>query len=728
MPSSRVEGNSSARQRLNSFMLICLLLSACNSTAQHPSTDESPRDLLVTQFAAELQRLGVDPSKVVASAPAAGSEVFDLQATSGSGITLVWTERLRGDYDQNGVTNVSDLTPLGGNLGRQVVYAAAEDHGGQKSWPAGDPHDAGGAASGEAPESGSGAENWRLARVDGDSNGLINIGDLTPLGGSLGQQLSGYLIYRKDPGESDWTKLPNQNDAEAPVTIGRPATELQRPVRYVFTDPGGSRQTLYRIAPFDTSTNGEGPSSVVVSAENGVVGTAPTAVLVADVTQGSAPLTVTFDSADSFDEDGSIVLYELDFEGDGQFDITQASPITITHIFDEQGQYFARLRVSDDMGLTGIVTVNLQAAQAPEASLTASVSGGEVPLEVSFDASGSVDPGNDTLLYRWDIDGSGDFAIDTGVEPHLTTVLEGTGTWVVAVRVQNLVGLTDDATISLELRDQYDEQEPNASSQQASSLGLIGLGDGVSGYRASLGNPGFDGGTTDWFSFEASGGQLIGIGATYSSLIDTIQMRLLDSQGRFVAEGELQPNATVLPLHMVKSGKYYLRAIRTNPGLGTGIDYLLNLQPTPLPLDEIEPNNSLDQRQLIQVAGQTLGVLPAGIPLVLYGHLGAGDPEDWWSVLAPDQLIQHRLRVTLTFAHSDSDLDIYAWNCLPSQQDPAFGVFHASTSVDDDEDMDLRLVPLPDYVPEFQECRLQITSFNSQDAYYSLSLQLQPDV
>jgi hypothetical protein len=178
----------------------------------------------------------------------------------------------------------------------------------------------------------------------------------------------------------------------------------------------------------------------------------------------------------------------------------------------------------------------------------------------------------------------------------------------------------------------------------------------------------------------------------------------------------------------VKSGKYYLRAIRTNPGLGTGIDYLLNLQPTPLPLDEIEPNNSLDQRQLIQVAGQTLGVLPAGIPLVLYGHLGAGDPEDWWSVLAPDQLIQHRLRVTLTFAHSDSDLDIYAWNCLPSQQDPAFGVFHASTSVDDDEDMDLRLVPLPDYVPEFQECRLQITSFNSQDAYYSLSLQLQPDV
>jgi len=60
---------------------------------------------------------------------------------------------------------------------------------------------------------------------------------------------------------------------------------------------------------------------------------------------------VTFDASGSADSDGSIVLYEWDFDGDGAYDASSAEP-TITHIYgdDYSGKVF--LRVTDDEGLT----------------------------------------------------------------------------------------------------------------------------------------------------------------------------------------------------------------------------------------------------------------------------------------------------------------------------------------------------------------------------------------
>ncbi|MBN2081028.1 hypothetical protein JW859_02355 [bacterium] len=89
---------------------------------------------------AELTRLGVDPAKCTAAAPSAGNAVFDLRAVlldtgnanlaAPASVELTWTERLIGDYNQDGLVNVSDLTPLGANFLQTVdYYQPAEQDG-----------------------------------------------------------------------------------------------------------------------------------------------------------------------------------------------------------------------------------------------------------------------------------------------------------------------------------------------------------------------------------------------------------------------------------------------------------------------------------------------------------------------------------------------------------------------------------------------------------------------
>ena len=74
------------------------------------------------------------------------------------------------------------------------------------------------------------------------------------------------------------------------------------------------------------------------------------------ITPGSQA--VFFGSA--VDADGSITLYEWDFDGDGVFDYSSSDGIA-SHVFDEEGSYLVTLRVTDNEGSTGfdeiVVTV-----------------------------------------------------------------------------------------------------------------------------------------------------------------------------------------------------------------------------------------------------------------------------------------------------------------------------------------------------------------------------------
>jgi PKD repeat protein len=78
--------------------------------------------------------------------------------------------------------------------------------------------------------------------------------------------------------------------------------------------------------------------------------TAPVAVLTANTDEGIAPLTATFDGSGSYDADSidTIATYTFNF-GDGSDDVNQTSP-TISHTFNQTGEYIVRLVVTDSRG------------------------------------------------------------------------------------------------------------------------------------------------------------------------------------------------------------------------------------------------------------------------------------------------------------------------------------------------------------------------------------------
>src|SRR5437588_72133 len=86
---------------------------------------------------------------------------------------------------------------------------------------------------------------------------------------------------------------------------------------------------------------------------------APTAVLTATPTSGTAPLTVNFDGSGSYDPDtapppDTIASYTFNF-GDGSAVVTQSTP-TISPPYNAAGNYGARLTVTDSRGATSTNT------------------------------------------------------------------------------------------------------------------------------------------------------------------------------------------------------------------------------------------------------------------------------------------------------------------------------------------------------------------------------------
>ncbi len=68
---------------------------------------------------------------------------------------------------------------------------------------------------------------------------------------------------------------------------------------------------------------------------------------------------ITFDAGASYDTNGTIVLYEWDFENDGTYDIEVTDPIT-THTYTSEYTGSVRLKVTDNDGLTDTDTVSVE--------------------------------------------------------------------------------------------------------------------------------------------------------------------------------------------------------------------------------------------------------------------------------------------------------------------------------------------------------------------------------
>ena len=161
----------------------------------------------------------------------------------------------------------------------------------------------------------------------------------------------------------------------------------------------------------------------------------PTALMDITPDTGEAPLTVTLDASRSRDRDGTLTGYTWTFS-----DGTTLSGIRVTKTFPKAGVKGIALTVTDDDGSQaqkrGIVTV-MRPAGSPTANFTYHPTGGDTPLTVTFDGSGSTDPDGSIVKYEWIFD---DGTILEGINRQRTFDTEGTYT--VSLRVTDDDGLT----------------------------------------------------------------------------------------------------------------------------------------------------------------------------------------------------------------------------------------------------------------------------------------------
>jgi PKD repeat protein len=95
----------------------------------------------------------------------------------------------------------------------------------------------------------------------------------------------------------------------------------------------------------------QGPQPFALVVDGANTNMAPTAVLDANPTSGTKPLTVNFYGSESFDSDGSIEAYAWDF-GDGGTS-SAADPV---HIYQTAGEFYVELTVTDNDGAPGTAT------------------------------------------------------------------------------------------------------------------------------------------------------------------------------------------------------------------------------------------------------------------------------------------------------------------------------------------------------------------------------------
>ncbi len=154
----------------------------------------------------------------------------------------------------------------------------------------------------------------------------------------------------------------------------------------------------------------------------------------------TAPIEIRFDASKAPIDTRKfqIISYKWDF-GDGETATNQI----VSHIFKDKGKDDGRFEVvlnitkrnkeTQEETISTYTKTVVIANQALSAIIEADPQSGEAPLEVEFDASGSVDPDGVISAYEWDFDKDGQFDDAEGVK--VKHEFEKVGTYTVRLRV-----------------------------------------------------------------------------------------------------------------------------------------------------------------------------------------------------------------------------------------------------------------------------------------------------
>ena len=162
---------------------------------------------------------------------------------------------------------------------------------------------------------------------------------------------------------------------------------------------------------------------------------------------GTGPLLVQLKGDHSSDDDGSIVLYEWDYNGDGIFDYFSEIQPNVSFTYAQNGTYTPTLRVTDNDGLkTKASTTVTVDNQTPSVIIDASITKGNAPLTVNFTAKG-IDPDGSIESYQWNFDNSTNW-IDSEVD-NISYTFEEPGKYTASLKVMDNDGASAQAQLKI---------------------------------------------------------------------------------------------------------------------------------------------------------------------------------------------------------------------------------------------------------------------------------------
>lgn len=382
-------------------------LTELNRMEPPPGVDSALWEELKESLAQALEQNYLAGSRVrrIVSTPPTGvaNQIDDFNFTDNEGtFTFTWHYRNLGDYDQNGTVAVADLTPLAQHFGEtydaeaepDCLQAVIDGSGNGEV----DIADVTAIAVGYMAE----VHHYRIESAE-DGEDFTPVQDV-PLETGVGEgrksftvdlSLAGGFWVRVVPvdseGEagdpSDPVQLPIAENQAPVAALEADPTEGEVPLQVEFdasgsSDPDGDI-VLYEwdwetdgtwdedsgevpVSSHTYDAEGDYTATVRVMDDGGLTDTAsvnisvtgvlpnqpPEAALSASPSSGEPPLFVEFDASGSSDSDGSIVLYEWDWESDGTWDEDSGASPTASHEYPDAGEYSATVRVTDNEGAT----------------------------------------------------------------------------------------------------------------------------------------------------------------------------------------------------------------------------------------------------------------------------------------------------------------------------------------------------------------------------------------
>jgi PKD repeat protein len=209
--------------------------------------------------------------------------------------------------------------------------------------------------------------------------------------------------------------------------------------------PAAGQAGSYNVT-FNVSDGKGGIDSetVTITVNQLVVITVPDITITASATptSGIAPLAVNF-TASATSNNGAIVRYEWDFEGQGNYGWNSTTTANASYTYSNAGNHLATIRATDVLGNQDTYSILVQASansSAPQVSVTADTTSGTVPLRVYFRVNATSSVG--IAKYEWDFEGDGWSEYMSRKSGNVVTTYSKAGIYSAALRVTDFAGVS----------------------------------------------------------------------------------------------------------------------------------------------------------------------------------------------------------------------------------------------------------------------------------------------